>query len=420
MLTQLPPLPLHYLVVCDQRAGNNRSISLELRSQWVKIRQAAADIASLRSRSRAIVASHSDLDVFPEGSMKPHPGVLSAKGRPAFTLVELLVVIAIIGVLVALLLPAVQSARESSRRTACMNNLKQIGIANHAFFDSNGRFPPGQLGPYPVPDLATYKSIVTTNQVLGPLPYLLPFLEQVAVSNLIVKNMNLEDKKPYWAGDGSTSKAAQTRIKTFACPSTNLHGPNAGAVALTVGVSTEGLEITYWDTTSPTFGTVSGAAAIVAYGRTSYLGVAGYIGNAQMTIASSDCARLGTSSGTSSIDFEGIMGTRTKTRFSNISDGSSNTLLFGECMGGKADASNLHASYTWMGCGVLPAFPGLSDSKGPRRIWATFNSDHDSGIVQFVLADGSVRKISPQVDFGAYNMLSAMHDGLQLKSDALQ
>lgn len=102
-----------------------------------------------------------------------------------FTLVELLVVIAIIGVLVALLLPAIQSAREAARRTECQNKLKQIGLALHGHVDSHGTFPTG--GAEFSPNIAAYlqnnKPFGTEKQGLGWAYQILPYLEEGIVQS---------------------------------------------------------------------------------------------------------------------------------------------------------------------------------------------------------------------------------------------
>lgn len=118
----------------------------------------------------------------------------------AFTLVELLVVIAIIGVLVALLLPAVQAAREAARRSQCTNNLKQLGLAVHNFHDTYGHLPssirPGGL---------------TTAPRIAGLTFLLPFIEQGTFFDKYDQTVN-------WSHANNLPYTSQF-IKTFQCPS---------------------------------------------------------------------------------------------------------------------------------------------------------------------------------------------------------
>jgi prepilin-type N-terminal cleavage/methylation domain-containing protein len=131
--------------------------------------------------------------------------------RPAFTLVELLVVIAIIGVLVALLLPAVQSAREAARRTQCSNNLRQIGIALHNFEDANKHFPPGGVSGTTLTEAHT-KFSITPNTNHSWVIFLLPFMEQKNVYDLY--KFNADFRAP------ANLQARETVIKNLLCPST--------------------------------------------------------------------------------------------------------------------------------------------------------------------------------------------------------
>lgn len=123
--------------------------------------------------------------------------------RCAFTLVELLVVIAIVGVLVGLLLPAVQSVRESARRTMCLNNLRQIGLALQSHHSAHGKFPVGGTG---------FRSPWSPNETqIAWSAFLLPYLEQNNVYSQIEFNE---------AFDSPTNAIpAKTVIEVFVCPS---------------------------------------------------------------------------------------------------------------------------------------------------------------------------------------------------------
>jgi prepilin-type N-terminal cleavage/methylation domain-containing protein/prepilin-type processing-associated H-X9-DG protein len=235
--------------------------------------------------------------------------------RPGFTLIELLVVIAIIGVLVGLLLPAVQKVREAANRIHCLNNLKQIGLALHNYHDSYGRFPPSL-------DEAIYPPIAA--QAWGAprkgwttywswLAYILPFIEQ----------NNLWNEADAWAhiGGGDTSiysvghwvpwgyfwdgyaiptnPALGTPMKTYVCPS-----------------EPRNLTVEYQN-----FGPGADANCLVAF--TEYLGVDGIQGQD----ANSTAWPVGDKSG---ILVNSGWDRARRINIASISDGTSNTLMVGE------------------------------------------------------------------------------------------
>lgn len=302
---------------------------------------------------------------------------LSVKCR-GFTLVELLVVMAIIAVLVALLLPAIQRARETARVTQCRNNLKQIALAAHSFHNEFNRLPPGYLGH---PDSQQPIASDPDHPFICVLAHLLPYLEQNNVHRLIDPDQLQLDNlgEPKWFSVSGSWTAAQTRMAMFECPSVNLYGTEHVASRKHC-----------YPNTMEAYAFLQTDLGSIELGRTAYAGSMGYLGD---VIAHAK--------------YKGPFTDRSQTRFRDIRDGTSNTILFGE-VNGYVDGSThqMALSSSWMGAGVMPTAWGL----GGPPVWYQFGSMHD-GIVQFAMADGSVTSLSESIDFDTYIYLSGMIDG---------
>jgi prepilin-type N-terminal cleavage/methylation domain-containing protein/prepilin-type processing-associated H-X9-DG protein len=244
--------------------------------------------------------------------------------RSAFTLVELLVVIAIIGVLVALLLPAVQSAREASRRSQCQNNLKQTALAVFNYEDTFKTLPGGH---------GAYGCCWGTWQVR-----VLPFLEQKNISELY-RNLDGNDATgPRYGASPNNTNVTQRRIKTWTCPSDLPNAPIGSITNHNYAVNMGNTSFYQEPIPFPQ------SATSILFGGAPFHG---YDGTGAITNGDD-----GPSTAALAATWPRIYGK--PVRLAEITDGTSNTLMLGEVVQGRG--SDLRGFSWWGGAAGFVTF----------------------------------------------------------------
>ncbi len=337
--------------------------------------------------------------------------------RRAFTLVELLVVIAIIGILIALLLPAVQAARESARRSQCNNNLKQLALACQGFHDTYDRFPPGG------------SSLGAGSDIGNWIVFSLPYFEQAALYERIGTRF-LEDKNNFGALKllsnpepgpfdiirvALNNRTLPQRIGSLRCPSDDYNKDAAASnYAASMGPQCLGQPC----------GAANGPYRVYCNQPTW-----GYTTSTNWgdTKDPAQARGLFTRQGA-------------KIRIPMVLDGTSNTIMLGEILVGQngdmlyalgvnptSDSLRVGWPRTDSGLAMLSTAvfintrldymdPGGNQCVNPLRNVDNWNitfgarSNHPGG-AQFALADGSVRFLRQSIAHMTYNQLGCRHDG---------
>ncbi len=280
-----------------------------------------------------------------------------------FTLVELLVVIAIIGILIALLLPAVQSAREAARRAQCTNHVKQLVLSLHNYHDVNKRFPPSSVG---------------GNGTISYLCRLLPFIEQQPLYDQISYAGNYTNNLPL----------AENRIVTFLCPSCSQEESLRSAE--------DGCYTTH------------------------YYGNSGPIGTNPLTNEEyeRDTSREGSGS-FGEYAVEGVFALRSTLRFRDIKDGTSNTIGIGEVAWDKYPFYRAwtRGLYWYNGVALLstknhrwPINAGKDGTLTMKFNNGGYGSEHPGGM-NVGMMDGSVKFVSETIDMNIYRSAASRGAG---------
>jgi prepilin-type N-terminal cleavage/methylation domain-containing protein/prepilin-type processing-associated H-X9-DG protein len=365
----------------------------------------------------------------PSGWVSRQKDAVMPARKAGFTLVELLVVIAIIGVLVALLLPAIQAAREAARRTQCLNNLKQLGLAIENHHSARRHYPIGSVVRF---DLKTNQLFKADGVFANGFTEMLPYLEETALSNLY------DPKQPWYM---QQAVVARTPIAVFNCPSNS--GGREPYSDPFLRFASEFLKSPIGDTLATTDYILSKGA------NDSFCRVPQQIPQTEL----------------------GMFDYNLRISYKNLKDGAAKTIAVGEGAGGSSwplcsspfcstadlpepppelaqsryarqfwigsgNVRRIHDSFKWAASGHLGSTVRplnktpithflFDDSAGsgpdncPGTLWRgaanmhrvpNFRSDHPGG-GNFLYADGSVRFVNEEIDIIAYRAHSTISGG---------
>jgi len=319
---------------------------------------------------------------------------LNRSSKSGFTLIELLVVIAIIAILVSLLLPAVQQAREAARRSQCKNNFKQVALAIHNYHDTHSVFP--------LSDHRTGPGVCSDPLYTAQLfryswgAMILPYLDQVPLYN------NLDFSNHYNSGTKNTPISLQTvgaTVNVYLCPTDPQGDPrcnHAGAIR-------------------------NSAAETDDVGRSNMAGIGDsvyafcnpvYSGSGAYPASALPNGVWGKTNG------DGVLGNNYKVSMRDITDGTSNTILVGEVTGGGRGSNNCNE---WAINNQTSTGPGINNiytTPGGATTWDRNGNQHRMGISSYhtggchaAMADGSVRFLNENMNGSTLQALGSRGKG---------